>query len=408
MDIPSPHTDFSPVDSSDKPLRIALLIDTSSSWGAGLIEGIVDYAKTTNKRWLFSFELRGKYDRFMLPESWVGHGVIARINHPDLAEQIVARKLPAVNVSWFRYGENLIPTCTCDEEKVAEMAIRYLMDKGHRQFAYCGSMHRPGYYDRLGEAFIHQLDAAGFPCIRFAADKEELNGLDTEQQLVKLAEWLVKLPRPSALLTFDDLQGRVVTEACVQCGLEVPDDIAVLGGEHDELCSRVSSPPLSGVDQSAHEVGYHAAEMLDRQLTGKSMEVTDRRLPPARIISRQSTDKVAIDDDMLAEAIRYIQEHYADEISIRDILHAIPLSRRALEIGFRRHLGRTPRDEIRRIRVQKALELLCDTEWSVTKIASACGFDRPELLTRAFRREFKATPTDFRRRFAHRKPRSVL
>ncbi|WP_197528638.1 AraC family transcriptional regulator [Aeoliella mucimassa] len=405
MTLPNAANDsFSTSRHGVKPIRIALLIDTSTTWGAGLIEGIVDYAKAKHKQWLFSFEHRGKNDRLMLPESWVGNGVIARINHPDLAEQIIARKIPAVNVSWFRFGENLIPTCTCDEEKVAEMAIRYLLGKGHRQFAYCASVTRPGYYDRLGKSFVDQLQQNGFACAQFNGDFEQLARLDTEHYLMELGKWLKQLPRPTALLAFDDLLGRLVTEACAQSGIVVPDDIAVLGGEHDELCSRVSSPPLSGVDQSAHEVGFHAAEMLDRQLSGYAGEIRNIRLSPARIISRQSTDKVAVEDEMLAEAIRYIEEHYAGEITIRDILKEIPLSRRALEIGFRRYLGRTPRDEIRRVRVQKALEFLCDTEWSVTKIANECGFDRPELLTRAFRREFKATPSEFRKRFANRKP----
>lgn len=386
----------------NRPVRVALLIDTATSWGSGLIEGIAEYSKAHRKNWLFSFEPRGKYDRVLLPDGWKGHGVIARITHAALASQIISLKLPAVNVSWFRFGEGLIPTCTCDEKQAAELAIDYFLGEGYRQFAYCASSLRPNYYDRLGLAFVELLGQQGYSCQQFVPDQSEFRKLDAERQAQILSEWLLTLPHPTALLAYDDIQGRLITEACAQCDLAVPDDIAVLGGEHDDLCSRVSSPPLSGIDQSPREVGYQAAKLLDQRMAGNGRLDSEVLLPPARIIRRQSTDRVALEDELLADAVRYIQKHFAEEIWIGDILREVPLSRRALEIGFQAHLGRTPKEEIRRVRSQKALELLCDTNLNITQIDNACGFDRPELLTRAFRREFKTTPSEFRKRVSHR------
>lgn len=388
--------------------RIALLIDTATTWGAGLVEGIATFARDRKLDWLFSIEPRGKYDRMMLPAGWKGDGVIARVTHAALAEQLIAERAPAVNVSWFSYGENLIPRCTCDEAAAGRMAADYFIDNGYRQFAYCGSTLRPNYQDRLGAAFRAVVEAAGCPCDTFLPQHERFSSLDYEAQLRELAVWLETLPRPTALLTFDTIQGRQVTEACVQHGLSVPDDIAVLGGEHDELCSRISTPPLSGIDQSPAEVGFHAAEMLHQLMTTGKLSQPDKRLPPRRVVARQSTDKVAIGDELLADALRYIRDHCSERLHIRDILQAVPLSRRALEIGLRTHLGRTPREEIRRIRVEKAVELLCDTDMPITKIATACGFDRPELLTRAFRRELKATPSQFRKRLIEQRVDAVV
>lgn len=393
--------------SMSKQQRIALLIDTATSWGAGLIEGIASYAKENELAWLFSLEPRGKYEKMLLPERWKGDGVIARVTHHALAEQLIRLRLPAVNVSWFHFGENLIPRCTCDEAAAAELAAHYFIDNGHRQFAYCGSTLRPSYHDRLEEAFVAYLKELGHECVCFAPDHERFIQLDAEQQLQELSDWLATLPKPTALLAFDNLQARQVTEACVQAGISVPDHIAVLGGEHDELSSRISSPPLSGVDQGPEEVGFHAAKMLDRMLSGQAASASSVLLPPRRIITRQSTDQVAVPDEMLSQAIRYIREHHASELRISDILQAVPMSRRALEIGFKRYLGRTPREEIRRVRVEKAMALLCDTDIPVTRIAAKCGFDRPELLTRAFRRELQATPSDFRRRVSKRTVKGV-
>lgn len=377
------------------PPHVALLIDTATTWGAGLIEGIVEFGRS-GRQWAFFVEPRGKYDRMMLPEGWTGDGVIARITHQDLADQLIAAAIPAVNVSWYRFGENQIPRCTCDESAAAKLAADYLLTNGFRQFAYCGSSLRPKYHDRYGDAFVEAIAQAGYACTRFAPGESPQR--TSADQLAALGAWLLGLPRPVAVLAFDDLQGRQITEACSRVGLIVPHDVAVLGGEHDELSSRISRPPLSGVDQSPQEVGYRAAELLEQMMLGSPPPTWTLLIPPKRIVARQSTDRIALPDDLLSEAIRFIRRNYEHPFSVSDILRAVPLSRRSLEKGFREHLGRSPRDEIRRVRVEKAVEMLCDTDWSVTKIAASCGFDRPELLTRAFRRELKTTPSEFRKR----------
>jgi LacI family transcriptional regulator len=105
-----------------------------------------------------------------------------------------------------------------------------------------------------------------------------------------------------------------------------------------------------------------------------------------------------VEDDLLAAAVRFIKHHCHERIQVGNILEEVPISRRALEKGFRKWLGRSPAEEIRRIRVDRAVQLLCDTSWSMPRIATAVGFDRPELLTRAFRRELSTTPSEFRRR----------
>ncbi|TWT76051.1 Xylose operon regulatory protein [Posidoniimonas polymericola] len=378
--------------------RIALLIDTATSWGQGLIEGIASFARDHERNWLFSIEPRGKYDRMLLPPTWRGSGVIARLTHADLANQLISLKIPAVNVSWYSLGASVIPRCTCDEQAAGKLAADYLLGQGYRQFAYCGSTLRTNYHDRFGEAFRSALANRGRECRSFQPEPAEFAQLDSEAQLRRLSDWLVELPRPLAVLAFDDIQGRQITEACAQAGLLVPQDIAVLGGEHDQLSSRISSPELSGIDQDPLEVGYHAAEMLDQLLRGEPLKQFNQMLPPRRVVARRSTDKIALPDDMLSMAVRYIREHAGENFQIEDLLAEVPISRRAMELGFRKHLGRSPREEIRRARIERAVQLLCDTDWPVTRIASACGFDRPELLTRAFRRELDTTPSKFRKR----------
>ena len=386
--------------------KVALLIDTATTWGSGLIEGIADYARTSAD-WRLFLGPFGKYDRMTLPSGWTGDGVIARVTSQELADHLVERGMPAVNVSWYTFSSDKIPRCTCDEVDVARRAVKYFMDRGFRQFAYCGSSVRANYIDRVGEAYSDLLRMHSHVCYKYTPQADPDGFLPKQECLNRLIEWLRALPKPIALLTFDSIQARFVTEACLLADIEVPYEAAVLGGEYDMLSCTVSKPQLSSIDQCPNRVGYAAAQLLDRILAGETPPSEPILLPAARIITRQSTDTVAVEDKLLSDCVRFIKNHSSKRIQVSDILQAVPISRRALEKGFRKHLSRSPAEEIRRVRVDKAVALLCDTDWPMPRIASACGFERAELLTRAFRRELKTTPSQFRKQCAFHKSAHV-
>jgi LacI family transcriptional regulator len=377
--------------------RIALLIDTATTWGTGLIEGIAEYSHAHDD-WQFLLGPRGKYDRSLLPADWKGDGVIARITHKELADQLIALRVPTVNVSWYQFGEPDIPRCTCDQQAVAAMAAKYFIELGFRQFAYCGSLIRPEYVDRFGAAFVEVLQGHTYRCHCHSSNWHPDSLMPPASEFERLVDWLKGLPKPIGLLVYDSVQARLVTEACEAANIHVPHEVAVLGGEHDFLSCAISKPQLSSIDHAPRRVGYSAAELLTRLMLGESPPREPILLPPGRIISFQSTDTVAVDDELLAAAVRFIKHHSHEKIQVSDILRDLPISRRALEKGFRKLLGRSPAEEIRRVRVDRAVQMLCDTSWSMPRIASAVGFVRPELLTRAFRRELGTTPSEFRKR----------
>lgn len=379
-----------------KRARIALLIDTATTWGSGLIEGIAEYAHRRDD-WQLFLGPRGKYDRMILPDHWDGDGVIARVTHDALATQILARRIPAVNVSWFRHGGSAIPQCTCDEVQIAKLAADYFVDRGFRQFAYCASAMRPNYVDRLGSTFVDLLRQRSFNCRTFTPQSDPDGFLPTADELDQMIAWLKSLPTPTGLLAFDSVQARQVTDVCHLAGIDVPHEIAVLGGEHDLLSCTISQPELSSIDHAPRRVGRAAAELLAKLLAGEPVPAEPILLPGSRVITRQSTDTVAVSDDLLAAAVRFIKARSHERIQVSDVLRDVPISRRALEKGFRKCLGRSPAEEIRRVRLDQAVQLLCDTSWPMPRIAAACGFDRPELMTRAFRRELHTTPSEFRR-----------
>ena len=313
-----------------KSRLVALLIDTSTSWGIRLIKGINQYAHESGD-WLIHVEPRGRFERLRLPAGWKGDGVIARINRKSLAEEITASGLPAVNVSWYPFAGPKIARCTVDERQTGKMAAEYFLSNGFAQFAYCGPNDRPGYVDLVAEAFGEGVAAAGHEVLRYQAPSAQQQDDDWDVQLASLCTWLKGLPKPIALLCWSAARGRQVIEACHYAGLRVPDQVSVLGGEYDELMASISYPPQSTIDQPSEQVGYAAAEMLAKMMAGGKPPAQPLLFPPSRIDVRHSTDTLAIDDPLVRDALRLIRNQAPGGIYVSDVVRKLSVARRTLE-----------------------------------------------------------------------------
>lgn len=379
--------------------RVAILIETSTSWGHGLIRGISRYAKEFGP-WVFFVEPHGRSERLRLPTGWTGDGVLARVNSPELASQIEQLDLPAVDVSWYEFAPPTFGRCSLSSEGIARMAVEHFTERGLRSLGYCEPLGRPGYRDHLAAAFEHEARRHGCTCTIHSAHDGSGRERPWAVEMESLVAWLRRLERPAGVLAFSDVRGRQVTEACWLARLAVPDDIAVLGSEQDELSAMISMPPLSSIDIGAERVGYAAAEMLDAMMGGEPAPPEPVLLNPVGVVARQSTDMFAIEDETLSRALDFIAERIREPIQVEDVLDHLNVSRRMLEQRFARFLGRTPAAVIRRKRLERAARLLYDSELSVAEIAARCGFRSPETLTRAFRSEFGHPPSALRRRGA--------
>jgi LacI family transcriptional regulator len=370
------------------------LIDTATSWGARLIKGIGRHAQEVGN-WLIHVEPWGRYERFRLPEGWEGDGVIARINRQPLADEITASGLPAVNVSWYPFSGERIARCTVDPDETGRMAAEYFLSTGFKNFGYCGPLHRFEYQDQFAEAFRSRLMQEGFECHNCRPPRGDQRSTAWHAQLASMVEWLEHLPRPVAVLCWSAARGRQVTEACHYAGIRVPDDVAVLGGDY------ISSPPLSTIDQPAEQIGYEAARLLEGMIHGKPPRKRPLLFPPTRIVVRHSTDTLAIDDEIVRDALRMIRQHSREGIRVSDVVLQLAVARRALEQRFVRLLGRTPAAEIRRVRIEDAKRMLVDSDRSIAEISRLTGFGHQDLFSRVFRRLVGVTPSDFRRQHQH-------
>jgi LacI family transcriptional regulator len=208
------------------------------------------------------------------------------------------------------------------------------------------------------------------------------------------------MPRPLAVFAGQDNLGSSLIEIATRAGIHIPEEIAVLGVDNTELLCEGSPIPLSSVRTRLYEVGYYAASQLDRLM---SKEIKNSEPPilvsPHGIISRQSTDILAIEHPGVATAVRYIKEHFSKPITIEEIIEHVGLSKRGLEKAFEKHLGRSPASELRRLRLDNAKRLLTGTKDKIDSIAFDCGYSNSSNLSCAFRRDTGMSPRNYRLKF---------
>jgi len=177
--------------------------------------------------------------------------------------------------------------------------------------------------------------------------------------------------------------------------------VAVVGVDNDELLCSLSTPPLSSIILNPQRTGYEAAQLLDRLMDGLAVERRGYLIEPLGIAIRQSSDLLAIDDANVARTVRFIRDHACEGIRVKDVLQAIPQSRRVLESRFQKYIGRSPHDEILRIQLERARTLPTDTDLPLSQVAENSGFSHTEYLSVVFKKHFHTPPSQYRKLNRH-------
>lgn len=370
--------------------RVAVLVPASSGWGRGVIQGIAGFA---NQHGPWHLRVHAEGEQGGLPRGWQGDGIIARLSTPAIARSLTGAGVPVVNVSGIRLAAafDSMPRVSNDLRACGALAARHLLDRGLRSFGYVG-LPKLRYVAEQREAFTAALTAAGHTCHSLALG----TGDEAATRSGRLASWLQELPKPVGILTWSNTQGRAVIDACRQAHLLVPEDVAVLSGDDDQLLCESCLPTLSAIGVAAERIGLEAARLLLRQMEGHPCAETSIAIAPLGIVTRQSTDILAIDNPELVRVLGFIREHAAEAIHVDDVLRALPISRRSLERMFHEGLGRSPAEEIRRVRLERAKHLLATTDLPVPQVAAGSGFGTGEYLATAFRRATGMTPLQYR------------
>jgi LacI family transcriptional regulator len=384
------------------PRRVILLIESSRAYGRGCLLGIGAYLRDHGPWEILHWE-RGPGDDLPGPaRRWKSDGIITRIENEKTAKAVAKLGVPVVDLRGAHRPTNGAMLDT-DPEACARLAAEHFLDRGFRHFAYCGY---PGvnFSDQRCLHFVRHLEALGrkvavlAPTGRRTGVKDsripESSGEGAEPQI---DGWLAEQPRPLAVFACNDVRGRQVLAACTRIGLLVPEDVAVLGVDNDEVICSLALPPLSSIKPDTFQIGFEGAANLDALMNGASPPDRPILIPPQGIVVRRSSDVLALEDAELVIALRFIRDHACEGITIGQILAHVAISRATLERRFQRTLGRSPKAEIERVRLLRAKRLLAETPYKLHRVAQMIGYQTAAQFAIAFKRQTGLTPGQYRR-----------
>jgi len=406
--------------------RVVLFLYPQAGYDRGILQGIVRYARAHGP-WIFY--LAGEEPGLPLPETeavsgapistihvgegrrrmhlpdlrrWGATGIIGRLQSREIVNKALAPGVPVIamdlSVEQLAAGgpTSKVSEIRPDSQQAGCMAAEHLLERGLKNFGFCGYAGR-AWSDRRRDGFCGRLEKAGFGCAVFQPPKRK-TPLLWQRERKPVTDWLRSLPKPVGIMACNDVRGRQVLEACTVGGMPVPDDVAVVGVDDDQLVCELSNPPLSSIVLNAEQGGYRAAELLDALMFRRRRKAQLIKVEPLWVVARQSTDVVAVEDQEVAAALRFIRENAREPISVDVVVGQLALSRRALEIRFERNLGRSIRTEIQRVRLGWVKQLLVETNMQLARVAEAAGFNSLSYLSKVFRRETGETLAQYRRR----------
>lgn len=375
---------------------VALLIETSNSYARGVLDGIARYVRL-HERWsiyLPEQERGGRPPAWL--SDWKGDGVIARVETNQIAAMLRETDLPVVDVSAARHLPE-IPWVETNDEAIAQMAAEHLMERGFQNMAFCGA---PDFnWSNWRKQYFSQIvKDEGRQYFEFDSVSQNSSEYSWSTEQNELVNWLKGLPRPVGIFACYDIKARALLDACRELEIAVPEEVAVLGVDNDHLLCELADPPLSSIRCNSSRAGFEAAHLLDRMMAGESVESNALLIEPIGVETRQSTDILAIDDPEIAHAVSFIRKNAYSGINVNDILQEIPISRRAMEHRFQKLLGRTPHQEIFRLKIGRVKNLLTETDLSLFEISHSAGFQHEEYLSVAFKKAVGIPPSEYRRK----------
>ena len=391
--IPSPRSNPSPaVSHEDRNIpTVSIFVETATSWGRRVVAGILAHAKE-NGPWHIHVEPRGPDEAPEIPSHWKADGAIARVGNNDFALRLKKLGIPVVNVSSIKLPDADFPRVTTSSESVCRMAADHFKVRGFFNYGYIGNLEQ-SYVHGQYDAFVKELASRGRTCsaCSHSGGREEI------------LKWLKGLPKPVGILCWGPRIGRLVIDTCLEAGIPVPHDVAVLGADYDELQSEASHPAQSGIRMASEQIGLMAAATLDRMMHGLAPEQLYQAVTSGAVVAKPSSDTLAIGDPNMVRVMRFIQSRFREPIGVPEILASVPMARRSLERKFRQTFGLSVVDRIRQIRVNEARLLLAGTNDPVTLIAEKCGFSSYTYMGRVFQEDTGMTPSDYRAQFRARR-----
>ncbi|WP_145061836.1 XylR family transcriptional regulator [Adhaeretor mobilis] len=395
-----------------------MIIETSTSFGRNVISGIGRFARE-NGPWSLYLEQRSIYDP---PpgwlKSWHGQGVICNVATEEIDRVVQGLDTPLVSLNTPKVrdseggfpGESenrnekhnkrpRVPYVLNDDIAIGRMAAEHLLENGYRLFGFVGH-EGVAWSDGRREGFRRTIEAGGGHCDVFQTtghDKQGFGQKPWETELADMVAWLDQLEKPVGVMAATDFRALQVLDACRQANAFVPEGIAVIGVDNEEIVREAAIPNLSSVMPNAELVGYHAAQTLHELMSGRTVTNLLQYIEPVRVVVRQSTSSLAIQDPFVADAMQFIRQNACDGINVTDVLKHIRISRTALQQRFLDQTNHTIHEEIVAARILRIKELLSKTEMAIPLIAERVGINSSPYLSVLFKKHTGMTLSEYRR-----------
>ena len=376
----------------NNPKKVLLAL----SWYSHEIHrGVARYAKQAG--WRLDRSVHRNTD---IPEKWTGDGIICSINPTSKIKSLIANsKVPAINMGWY-HPELGLSTVIHDDVEIGKQAADHFVQREFKEFAFY-LKHPSDLAKNRMEGFKQGAISQGnnFFILDWTTAKESIT--NNPHSKINRHQWLVtqllRLPKPLAIMTENDDHALELIDACMEANISVPEQVAIIGCDNDELDCTVSPIPLSSVDADLEGLGYKAAELLDKVISEGETPPACTKIPPKGVIARQSSDIKAIPHPEVATALCFIWNNFQKPIQVDDVVRAVSMSRRGLYDAFTKFVGRSIAEEITRLRLKKAAELLIATNKKASEIAEISGFASSDRMGKVFMRIFKMSPSAYRK-----------
>lgn len=369
--------------------RVLVVLGTNAAWCRGILRGFMAVAHERN--WTL-LHYQQSTDFSWLADEWAPN--VAVIGPEPGSDELAALE-PAtlVSVTIDRTASG-IASVVPDEPAISKLAVDHLLATGLRKVSTF-RFDESSFAVERERAFVAQAQVAGARVSAgFGSGEQELGRSEEPGRII---EWLRALPKPCGIFTCTDGWARTVARYARVIGLRVPEDVALIGADNDVLECELISPPVSSVMIPWQEIGRQAATLVQEGLSGQSIAGRRIVVRPAGVMARRSTEILAIDDPLVAEAVRWIRAHVEQRLTVTMVARAMGGGRQRLERRFRAALNRTVQEEIRRAHVERAKHLLATSRAGLPEIAKQSGFTTAALLNIAFHREIGMPPGAYRR-----------
>lgn len=378
-------------------IKVILMLDYSSEFDRRLLRGIVRYTKE-NGQWFFC-RIASDHGHLYAENSlklaawakkWKANAIIGRFNEDEI-RNLEKLNIPIV-LQNYRNRSTVHSNITGDYKGTGEMAARYFYSKRFSSYAFFG-LHGVVWSDERLLGYRESVSKYGGLFNSYEIDTSGRENVEA------IACWLHGLPDKTALFCCDDAHALMITEICRIEGIEIPKDLAVLGVDNDDLRCSISDPPISSIELGVEQGGYMLCKLLHNQINNPDARHFGVVINPISIRERQSTSSYNVDDPMVVKVLDFINENYTGDISVKDVLDIIPLSRRSIESRFRKSMGLSIYQYALSCRIEKVAQLLVTTDKSLADIASEAGIQDYGSLAGQFRKVKGCTPIEYRAKF---------